>query len=471
MAMAVVLILLVLGSLLFHFLSPWWFTPIASNWGMMDQTVNITFWVTGFVFVAVNLFMAYAVLRFRHRSGMRAKYEPENKKLEWWLTIVTAVGVAAMLAPGLVVWAKFVQVPADASIVEAVGQQWNWRYRMPGKDGALGATSAALVTTDNPFGIDPKDPKGQDDVLVNNPELHLPIGKSVKMLLRSVDVLHDFTVPQFRVKMDLVPGMITYLWFTPTRTGSYEVLCEELCGLAHFAMRGRVVVDDEKGFASWLAAQRTFSESTALAVAGDAAAGQASYATCMACHGAQGEGNPVLHAPRLAGQAGWYVTQQLQNFRQGLRGASDEDLYGKQMVAFASLLDETATRNVVAYLATLPDVRPPATVAGDPVRGESLYMTCAACHGFTGEGVWSTHAPRLSHTSDWYLATQLDNFKKGIRGRHPKDFYGAQMAFLANSLKDDRAANDVIAYIGTLVPANRSTEADTIRKTASVATR
>src|SRR5688572_4499392 len=122
MPFAIALVLLVAGTLLFHFLSPWWFTPIASNWTTMDQTVNITFWVTGIVFVAVNLFMAYAVFRYRRHKGHRAHYQPENKKLEWWLTISTTIGVAAMLAPGLFVWAQFVRVPQNADIVEVVGQ-------------------------------------------------------------------------------------------------------------------------------------------------------------------------------------------------------------------------------------------------------------------------------------------------------------------------------------------------------------
>src|SRR5262245_43438708 len=117
MALAIALILLVVGTVLFHFLSPWWFTPIASNWTTVDETVNVTFWVTGIVFVAVNLFLAYAVLRYRHRKGHKAHYEPENRKLEWGLTLVTSVGIAAMLAPGLAVWAKFVTVPPDASTV------------------------------------------------------------------------------------------------------------------------------------------------------------------------------------------------------------------------------------------------------------------------------------------------------------------------------------------------------------------
>src|SRR5438105_360216 len=101
MALAVALVLLVVGTILFHFLSPWWFTPIASNWKMMDDTVNITFVVTGIVFVAVNLFMACAVFLYRHRQGRRAEYAPENKKLEWWLTILAWMGARAVVSTGL----------------------------------------------------------------------------------------------------------------------------------------------------------------------------------------------------------------------------------------------------------------------------------------------------------------------------------------------------------------------------------
>ncbi len=166
MAIAVVLVLLVIGSLIFHFASPWWLTPIASNWTTMDDTVLLTFWVTGVVFVAVNLFLAWVVWKYRHRKDHKAEYDPENKKLEWWLTIVTSVGVAAMLAPGLFVWGKFVDVPKDAAIVEAVGQQWHWSFRFPGDDGELGHSDATLITPENPFGLDPDDPKGKDDRLV-----------------------------------------------------------------------------------------------------------------------------------------------------------------------------------------------------------------------------------------------------------------------------------------------------------------
>ena len=450
MALGLALLLLVAGTLAFHFLSPWWYTPIASNWTMMDDTVKVTFWVTGVVFVAVNVFMAYAVIRYRHRPGVKAEYEPESKKLEWWLTIVTTIGVAGLLAPGLFVWAKFVTVPTEATVVEVVGQQWNWSYRFPGKDGKLGAADASLISLSNPFGIDPNDPNGQDDILISSAELHLPINKPVKMLLRAKDVSHQFAVPQFRVKMDMVPGMVTYFWFTPTRTGSFDVLCEQLCGLAHFAMRGRVVIDTEADYQAWLAAAPTFADSRAHA-AGDAVAGQALYAVCGACHGQSAEGNQTLNAPRLNQQAGWYLARQLRNFRHGVRGAEPEDTYAAQMRPFAAMLaDDAAIDSVVAYITSLPPVAPVSTLSGEVEHGRTLYATCGACHGLAGEGIWSTNAPRLAHMSDWYMARQLNNFRLGIRGAHPQDFAGAQMAAMAKITADERTINDVLAYVHTL---------------------
>jgi cytochrome c oxidase subunit 2 len=451
MVLAIAIVLLVIGTVAFHMLNPWWFTPIASNWGLMDDTVNLTFWVTGAVFVAVNLFMAYTIVRYRHRKGreQRAEYEPEYKKLEWWLTGLTTVGVAALLAPGLVVWAKFVTVPNDATIVEAIGQQWAWSFRLPGKDGALGTVDAGLIGPGNPFGIDVNDPQGRDDVLIAGPELHLPLDRPVKVLLRSKDVLHNFTVPQFRVKMDLVPGMITYLWLTPTRTGPFEILCEEMCGVGHFAMRGRVVVDAPDDYRSWLAQQPTYSQ-TASRPAPDAAAGQATFAVCTACHGAHAEGNETLQGPKLTGQPAWYLARQLRNFRQGIRGAAPGDDIAAQMRAIALTLDDDAIDNVVGHIATLPEDRPLATVHGDAARGKSLYATCVYCHGAEGKGVWSTNAPRLSGMSDWYLARQLTNFRHGLRGQHEQDFYGAQMALISKTVADDPATADLLAYINTL---------------------
>ena len=449
MILAIVLVLLVVGSVLFHLLSPWYFTPIASNWSAIDDTISLTFWVTGSVFVAVNLFMAYCVVRYRQRKGHLAHYEPENKKLEGWLIGLTTVGIVGMLAPGLLVWAQFVNVPKDAAVFEAVGKQWHWSYRFPGKDGVLGTVDARYISDKNPFGINPDDPFGRDDVLISSPEVHLPIGKPVKALLRSIDVLHDFAVPQFRVKMDLVPGLVTYVWFTPTRVGKFDLLCEELCGTAHFTMRGKVVVDEERAFQEWLSKYPTFAQSTAR-VAGDADAGKPLFAVCSACHGVQGEGNVAMNAPKLSGQGDWYLKRQLNYFKQGARGAHDKDVYGKQMAPMAATLaDDAAMDNVVAYIRTLPDMRAQPTLTSSTGEGRNLYVTCGSCHGADGRGIQATNAPRLAGMSDWYMVTQLKNFKQGIRGAHPKDMYGPQMASMAAILADDQATNDLVAYINT----------------------
>ena len=161
-----------------------------------------------------------------------------------------------MLAPGLFAWAKFIDVPKDAAVFEVLARQWNCNYRFPGQDGVLGTADARFISDTNPFGINPDDPHGQDDVLVAGQEVHLPIGKPVKVDLRSIDVLHDFTVPQFRAKMNMAPGLVTYVWFTPTRVGTYDAFCEQLCGIAHYAMRGKVVVEEESAFQAWNAAFR-----------------------------------------------------------------------------------------------------------------------------------------------------------------------------------------------------------------------
>ncbi len=260
MFVAVILVILTVGSVIFHFASPWSATEIASNWGQIDTTIAITFLVTGVVYVIVLLFMAYCIVRYRHKKGSKAEYEPENKKLEAWLIGLTTLGVVILLAPGLVVWAQYVTVPDEATEIEVLGKQWEWAYRFPGADGQLGTSDVRLINDDNPFGVNPDDPNGQDDILVEFEDLHLPLDRPVKVLLRSIDVLHDFYVPEFRAKMDMVPGLVTFFWFTPIRTGKFDILCAELCGSGHYAMRGNVVIEEAADYEAWLAEQPTFAE-------------------------------------------------------------------------------------------------------------------------------------------------------------------------------------------------------------------
>ncbi|MBI5719402.1 MAG: cytochrome c oxidase subunit II [Burkholderiales bacterium] len=295
MAIAIALFLIVVGSVVFHIVTPWWLTPLASNWGQMDLTIDITMWVTGFFFIVINLFVVYCLWRFRHRQGLVASYQHDNKKLEHWLIGVTSVGIIALLAPGLVVYANYVSPPSESMELEVLGQQWQWRYRFPGPDGKFGRSDPRFVAANNPFGIDPADPQAQDDLLVEGNEVHLPKSRPVKVVLRSHDVLHDFFVPQFRARMNIVPGQVGWFWFMPTKGGRYESMCAQLCGVGHPNMRGFVLVEDDAAFAAWRGKLPTFAASLNPAAAlpgGDQLArGKALAASkgCAACHSIDGK--------------------------------------------------------------------------------------------------------------------------------------------------------------------------------------
>ena len=254
----IIFFLVILGSVLFHIFTPWYWTDVASNWGSMDDTITLTFWVGGGVFILVCLFMIYCVFKYSYKEGRKAEYKPEDNKLEKILTWVTTLGVAALLAPGLIVWNQYVNVPKNALAIDVMAWQWGWQYRLPGKDEKLGTTSVANISENNPFGINLDDPYGKDDILIQSDKLNLKNNRPVKILLRSVDVLHNWYVPQFRAKMDAVPGTITYYWFEPNKIGEYEVLCAEYCGVGHYGMRGRVEVQDEQNYENWLDEQETF---------------------------------------------------------------------------------------------------------------------------------------------------------------------------------------------------------------------
>ena len=250
----------IVGSILFHIFTPWYWTDIASNWGSMDDTITLTFWVGGGVFIAVCLFMVYCVFKFSYKKERKAEYKPEDKRLEKILIWATTLGVAALLAPGIIVWNQYINVPKNAIHVDVMAWQWGWQYRLPGEDGKLGSTKVVNIDDNNPFGIILEDPNGKDDVLIQSDVIHLKNNRPVKILLRSVDVLHNWYVPQFRAKMDAVPGVVTYYWFEPNKVGEYEVLCAEYCGVGHYGMRGRVFVKNEQDYENWLQEQETFSD-------------------------------------------------------------------------------------------------------------------------------------------------------------------------------------------------------------------
>ena len=204
---------------------------------------------------------------------------------------------------------------------------------------------------------------------------------------------------------------------------------------------------------AWRAALALFAALTLLADAraADVAAGKALYATCIACHGQNGEGIRGLNGPALAGQEEWYVARQLSNYKKGIRGRGAGDTFGAQMAPMANILaDDAAIANVAAYIRSLPPIKAAPTLQGDAARGKTLYGVCIACHGAGGEGNPALNAPRLTGQHDWYLARQLRYFKSGARGAHPGDIYGAQMPPMLGQLRDEQAILDVVSYINTL---------------------
>ena len=395
MILAIALVLLVVGSVLFHFLSPWYFTPIASNWGTIDDTISITFWVTGFVFVAVNLFMAYCVIRFRHRKGRRAAYEPENKKLEWWLTGVTTVGVAAMLAPGLFVWANFVDVPEDAPIVEVVGQQWHWSYRFPGKDGKLGTVRRPARQRHESV----RHQSGRSERPGRRAGVE-PGTASARWASRSRCCCAPRTsCTTSRCRSSASRWTWCRAW-SPTSGSRPRVRATSTCSARNCAASRT----------SPCAARWSWRRSRRFPGLAGAAAdlrpdhgaarrrrrgGQAGlYATCAACHGAQGEGNrrdecaqadrPGRLVPGAAAEA--LQAGRPRHAREG-HVRQDDGADGGHAGRRCRHRQRRRLHRGPCRTAA------PTTVKGNASDGRRLYATCGACHGADGRGIAATNAP------------------------------------------------------------------------------
>jgi cytochrome c oxidase subunit 2 len=181
------------------------------------------------------------------------------------------------------------------------------------------------------------------------------------------------------------------------------------------------------------------------------ARGREVYDTCVPCHGANGGGNHELGAPAIAGLPQWYVETQLTNFQKGMRGNHPDDLEGARMRPMAKTLHRKGdVESVAEYVARLPVVTQPATLGGDPVAGEAAFALCATCHGTDAKGIKDMGAPTLAGQSDWYMYAQLQKFKNGMRGAHPEDAMGAQMAAMSQTLADTTAMLDVVSYVRKL---------------------
>lgn len=185
--------------------------------------------------------------------------------------------------------------------------------------------------------------------------------------------------------------------------------------------------------------------------AADEARARSLYKICTPCHGTAGEGNQTLAAPAIAGMPEWYINNQLVKFRAGARGKHPKDSAGMRMGPLSrSIPTEADVKTISAYVAGFKKANISRTITGNVVKGETAYAVCSACHGADGAGNKDLNAPPLRGMNDWYLLTQLNNFKHKIRAGDPAtDPIGAGMAPMA-ALLDEEGMKDVITYINAL---------------------
>jgi cytochrome c oxidase subunit 2 len=231
-----------------------WMPPLASNRISIDQMMNVLFIITGIFFVLVQGLTGYFIWKYSDQNKERSTYIPGSYALEVTWTLGTAIILAVLGIWGVKVWKKTViqAPPPNALQVEVVAQQFSWSFLYPGPDGVFGKLNPKYISFLNPLGIDPKDSAGKQDVWTKD-DLYLPVGKPVVLRIRSLDVVHSFFVPAFRVKQDAVPGMTISTWFIPEKKGKYEIACSQFCGRGHYTMRGTCFVVSNVRFQKELA--------------------------------------------------------------------------------------------------------------------------------------------------------------------------------------------------------------------------
>jgi cytochrome c oxidase subunit 2 len=230
--------------------------PNASEHGyQIDHIIEFSHWFMAALFLGWTTFFIYVLVRFRKGRHPVADHEGVKSgistHLEFAVVLIEAVLLIGFAIP---LWAKRVnQFPndKDAILIHAIGQQFSWNFHLPGPDGQFGRREIALVSNSNPLGLDSKDPASKDDIVVLG-ELHVPVDRPVIIELSSKDVIHNFALPHMRMAQDAIPGQIIPMWFKPIKTGNYEVVCGQLCGLGHYGMKGMLVVDNPADYQAWL---------------------------------------------------------------------------------------------------------------------------------------------------------------------------------------------------------------------------
>lgn len=237
-----------------------------------DFMFEVTLYVTGSVFLVTQFLLFWFSYKYQ-RTGDKVPFDfAHSTKLELVWTTIPALAMAVLVAIGLKSWFAMTDMaPKGAMQIEIVGKQFNFISRYPGADGVLGKRAYTNINdNDNILGLDWKDQKNMDDIIIPNGEIRLVKDKPVELIIGSRDVIHDVGLSHFRMKMDAVPGITTRLWFTPTittremqeKTGNpnfvYEISCDQMCGKGHYSMRAVVVVETQAEHNIWLKKQQAY---------------------------------------------------------------------------------------------------------------------------------------------------------------------------------------------------------------------
>lgn len=208
---------------------------ISTYGGSIDSLYFVVLIVTGIAFLLVEGILVYFLIRYRHREGRKGTYIHGNRRVEILWTVVPGAMLFALAVFQYGAWTRIkIDFPAEADsfMLSLRAEQFEWYAAYPGPDGQLGTA---------------------DDIKAPVNQIHVPVNKPVIVHLTALDVLHSFFVPVLRVKQDAIPGTIIPVWFEATKTGEYEIVCTELCGLGHYRMRGFLTVESEADLEAWLA--------------------------------------------------------------------------------------------------------------------------------------------------------------------------------------------------------------------------
>ena len=245
----------------------------------IDEINAIVHWLMLVLFVGWGSFFIVSLVKFRASKNAKADYIGVKSHLSSLLEAVVAViEIVILFGFGFPIWAaRVTDVPSTYESVHlrVVAQQFAWNFHYPGPDGKFGKTRADLVDEqENPVGLDRSSDNASDDFYTVN-QLHVPVNKKIRIDLTSLDVIHSFSLPELRVKQDIIPGMVIPVHFTATMTSdeflkttigskregkSLEVSCAQLCGLGHYRMRGFFTVHDDDGYQAWLDEQAEYLE-------------------------------------------------------------------------------------------------------------------------------------------------------------------------------------------------------------------